>query len=115
MKLLLDENLSPKLVRSLLDAFPGTAHVEDCGLGTAGDEEIWRFAKENNFAIVSKDSDFYSRATAYGGPPKVIWLRIGNCATTEIEKSLKRSKSAIDAFTQSPESTLVIFRRASAR
>ena len=98
MKLLLDENLSPRLVRRLLDLFPGLAHVEDCGVGAADDWEIWRFAKENNFAIVSKDSDFYNRAAVYGGPPKVIWLRVGNCTTRETEDLLKRSKSAIEAF-----------------
>lgn len=107
----MDENLSPKLVRRLHDLFPGSGHAEDCGLGASDDGEIWRFAKENNFAIVSKDSDFYNRAAVYGGPPKVIWLRVGNCTTTEIEDLLKRSKPAIDAFAQSPETTLVIFRQ----
>ena len=108
MKLLLDENLSPKLVRRLLDSFPGSAHVEGCGLGAAGDWEIWRFAKENNFVIASKDSDFYNRAAVFGGPPKVIWLRVGNCPTAGIEESLERSKAAIEAFAQSDETTLVI-------
>ena len=88
--------------------FPGTAHVEDLGLATAKDGEIWRFAKENGFAILSKDSDFYNGAVVYGGPPKVIWLRIGNCTTAQIEDVLQRAKSAIDAFEDSPDTTLVI-------
>jgi len=115
MKLLLDENLSPTLVRPLLDPFPGSAQVEDCGLGTAEDWEIWRFAKENDFATVSKESDFCNRAAVYGGPPKVIWLRVGNCTSAEIEALLKRSKSAIEAFAESPQTTLVIFRNAAVR
>jgi len=85
MKLLLDENFSPRLARSLADLFTGSEHVESCGSGGAGDDEIWNFAKENGFAIVSKDSDFYDRSSLYGSPPKVIWLRVGNCATVEIE------------------------------
>jgi len=110
MKLLLDENLSPKLVRSLADSFPGSAHVEDCRLGAAADEEIWDFAKENDFAIVTKDSDFYDRGSLYGSPPKVIWLCVGNRSTPEIDALLKQSRPAIDAFAASTVTTLIIVR-----
>ncbi|MGO9336147.1 MAG: DUF5615 family PIN-like protein [Terracidiphilus sp.] len=79
MKLLLDENLSPRLVASVGDLYPNSTHVEDCGLLAAPDEQVWRFALENGFAIVTKGSDFSERSVLDGCPPKVIWLRIGNC------------------------------------
>jgi predicted nuclease of predicted toxin-antitoxin system len=110
MKLLLDENLSPKLAKSLQDMFPGTMHVEDCGLGAADDEQIWRFAKENDYVIVSKDSDFYDRSALYGGPPKVVWVRVGNCTTKDLESVLRRSKSSLAALAVSPDTTLILFR-----
>jgi predicted nuclease of predicted toxin-antitoxin system len=110
MKLLLDENLSPKLAGFLQDLFPGSEHVEDCGLGSTSDEEIWRFAKENDFVIVSKDSDFYDRSALYGEPPKVVWLRVGNCSTKDLEPLLRRSASSIAALAVSSDTTLVVLR-----
>ena len=55
MKLLLDENLSPRLVVELAQECPETAHVRDCGLRGANDHAIWNYAREAGFAIVSKD------------------------------------------------------------
>ena len=64
MKLLFDQNLSPQLAPDLDDVFPGSAHVEPLGLGTAKDGEVWEFAKANGFAIVSKDEDFHLLSVA---------------------------------------------------
>ncbi len=79
MKLLFDENLSPKLPRSLAAMFPGSAHVRECGLLGRIDEEVWNYARANHFTAVSKNSDFQQRSLLYGDPPKFVWLRIGNC------------------------------------
>ncbi len=75
MKLLLDENLTPRLVDVLADLYPGAVHVHHCGLGSADDGVIWDYARINNFTIVSKDSDFQDRSVLSGALPKVIWLR----------------------------------------
>ena len=77
MKLLFDENLSPKLPRILAVDFLGSMHVRDCGLKGFPDEDVWEYARNNGFTIVSKDSDFYQRSLLYGHPPKLVWLRIG--------------------------------------
>ena len=98
MKLLLDENLSRRLTSSLSDLYPGTRHLIDCGLEGASDEEIWHFARENGFAIVSKDSDFSQRSAVRGSPPKVIWLRIGNCTTARAQFVLMNLVSRIQEF-----------------
>ncbi len=60
MKLLLDQNISPKLVSSLKPVYPETSHVSDAGLDRAQDEEIWSFAVEYDFTILTKDSDLPS-------------------------------------------------------
>jgi hypothetical protein len=44
VKLLFDENLSPQLVDSLSDLYPDSAHVHQCGLGSADDAAIWEHA-----------------------------------------------------------------------
>ena len=75
MKLLLDENLSRRLVPRLADLFPESAHVSSLGLIQAPDSAVWEYAKSNGFAIVTADADFYELATALGHPPKVVWLR----------------------------------------
>ena len=58
MKFLLDENLSPRLLSTLSEIFPDSAHVDRIGLGSASDNEVWQYAKENDLTIISKDSDF---------------------------------------------------------
>ncbi len=108
VKLLFDENLSPKLVLRLISLFPESAHVHDCGLGTSDDSAIWQFAIERGFTIISKDLDFHDRSILKGSPPKVIWLRIGNCSTVRTENLLRSSVSKIADFDSNPNKTLLI-------
>ena len=84
MRLLFDENLSPKLVDLLEDDFPDSAHVYDLGLGGASDSQIWDQARADGFVIVSKDDDFRQRSFVEGAPPKVVWLQVGNAGTRPI-------------------------------
>jgi predicted nuclease of predicted toxin-antitoxin system len=74
VKLLFDENLSPRLVKEIASIWPDSKHVDPLGMRGARDEEIWVFARNNEFTIVSKDDDFRSLALVHGAPPKVIWL-----------------------------------------
>ncbi len=98
MKLLFDQNLSHKLVRSLADLFPDSIHVRDVGLKTAADPLVWEYAKTNDLMIVSKDSDFHQRSFLYGFPPKVMWVRLGNCSTADVERVLRTNFDAIKSF-----------------
>jgi predicted nuclease of predicted toxin-antitoxin system len=86
LKLLFDQNLSYKLARAFLDEFPGSVHVRDVGLASSDDLEVWQYAKQFGFTIVSKDTDFSQRSFLFGPPPKVVWIRLGNCSTNEIEE-----------------------------
>jgi predicted nuclease of predicted toxin-antitoxin system len=72
VKLLFDENVSPRVVAALVDDYPGSAHVRDVGLRGAADARIWAYAHAHGFAIVSKDTDFRERSFLEGAPPKVI-------------------------------------------
>ena len=74
MKLLFDENLSPKLVRLLDDLFPDSVHVRDVGLKAADDPIVWKYAQDNGLTICSKDSDMHQRSFVLGYPPKVVWV-----------------------------------------
>jgi predicted nuclease of predicted toxin-antitoxin system len=98
MKLLFDHHLSRKLVGRLEDLFPGSSHVVFHGLSDAEDSAIWAFAGQEGYAIVTKDSDFNDLSALRGAPPKVIWIRIGNCTTAEVAILLRRHAPAITHF-----------------
>jgi predicted nuclease of predicted toxin-antitoxin system len=108
MKLLFDENLAPALVGLLQDIFPDSKHVHQCGLGAADDNEIWDFAQANGFTIVSKDSDYQEKSLLQGFPPKVIWLRLGNCSTRQIEETIRRNSVLIHTFQASATDAFLV-------
>ena len=98
MKLFFDENLSPKLSNRLSDLFPNSLHVRDVGMKATIDPIVWDYAKDNDLMIVSKDADMHDLSLVFGNPPKVIWLRLGNCSTLDIENLLRREFRAIRLF-----------------
>jgi predicted nuclease of predicted toxin-antitoxin system len=103
LKLLLDHNLSHKLVARLADLYPGSTQTRLLGYARASDPEIWFHARTHGFVIVSKDDDFPELAVLRGAPPKVIWLRIGNCSSAAVERLLRANHEAIEAFLADPE------------
>jgi predicted nuclease of predicted toxin-antitoxin system len=108
VKLLFDQNLSFKLVRRLADLYSDSAHVRDVGLASADDNVVWDYARAHGFVIVSKDSDFYQRSLVIGHPPKVVWIRRGNCSTTDIEEILRRHVGDVLAFERDPVAAFLI-------
>lgn len=100
MKLLFDHNLSFRLVPALASLYPGSMHVRDQRMATASDVMIWAYAQHHGLAIVSKDSDFYYRSMLLGPPPKVVWLRVGNCTTAQILALLQTRHGDMLAFEQ---------------
>ena len=98
MKLLFDQNLSPRLAPDLADLFPGSEHVQNLGLDREPDGPVWEYARSYGFVIVTKDADFSDRSAMAGHPPKVIWLRLGNCTTSEIEATLRLRTAEIERF-----------------
>ncbi len=74
----------------------------------ADDSDIWDYATQNGYVIVSKDSDFHQKSFLYGHPPKVIWLRVGNCSTNTIVSLLRTQYDAILRFEQSETTSFFI-------
>ncbi len=102
MKLLFDHNLSPRLVERLADPYPQSSHVFLLGLDQALDSVVWHYAASHDYTIVTKDSDFSDLSVMLGFPPKVIWMRLGNCATSVVEQRLRDSSSLAEAFLYDP-------------
>jgi predicted nuclease of predicted toxin-antitoxin system len=105
--LLFDQNLSPKLVGRLLDAFPGSVHVSEAGLDRALDRIVWEYARANSLILVSKDADFGELGLILGFPPKVVWIRRGNCTIGDIEGLLRDNYESIEALAQDDESSVL--------
>lgn len=108
MKLLLDENLSPRLVESLRELCDAVVHVREVGLAEASDAAVWGYAAQNGFTIVSKDGDFHHLSLLLGFPPKVILIALGNCSTKDIEFILQARRSDLVAFDGDTESALFV-------
>ncbi|HYX71395.1 MAG TPA: DUF5615 family PIN-like protein [Nitrososphaera sp.] len=100
MKLLFDQNLSPKLVHRLTDLYPDSSHVYIIGLDMAPDHVIWEYSLGNEFIIVTRDADFSDLSVMLGFPPKVIWIRRGNCTTSEIESIFRSNYEAVKALAE---------------
>jgi predicted nuclease of predicted toxin-antitoxin system len=104
VKLLLDHNLSHKLVDRLADVYPGSTQTRLLGFASTGDSEIWFYARTHGYIFVSKDRDIAELAVLRGAPPKVVWLRIGNCTAADVERTLRANVDAIRALVDDPDS-----------
>jgi predicted nuclease of predicted toxin-antitoxin system len=77
-------------------------------LQKADDPVVWESAKQHGFMIVSKDSDFHQRSFVFGFPPKVIWVQLGNCTTTEVEQVIRKDFDEIKAFYEDTEAAFLV-------
>lgn len=98
MKLLFDQNISFRLLKRIIDLFPDSKQVRELGLENSTDTEIFNFAKRNDFAIVTFDSDFCDLNTIRGFPLKIIWIRTGNTTTINLENLLRKKSDLIKLF-----------------
>ena len=108
MKLLFDHNLSHRLVTALQHDYPDSTHVRDIGLSTASNDAVWQYAARHGFTVVTKDADFHQRSFLFGHPPKVVWIRAGNCSTAMIETLLRRHRTHLQAFAVEPNGAFLI-------
>jgi len=67
-------------------------------MACASDDDVWNYARDNVCIIVTKDADFSERSLLRGFPPKVIWIRRGNCSTSDIESLFREHRDLIFAF-----------------
>ena len=112
MKLLFDQNISPKIVALVDMQFSGSKQVKHVGLENASDFEIFNFARVHEFVIITFDSDFVDLSIVKGIPPKIIWLRTGNLTTRSITNLLLQNISNIQNFLEQNEvGILEILRR----
>ena len=76
-------------------------------LDESSDADVWKFALENHYTIVTKDSDFNDMAIYKGAPPKVIWIKVGNCRVVDIENLLRNYLDNIRDFMDDPHGAIL--------
>ncbi len=103
MKLLFDQNLSPKLT----EVFKDSLHVQNAGLDLSDDLMVFRYAKKEGYTIVTKDSDFNNLISYFGFPPKVIWVRRGNCSTNVVRGLLQKNLHTVEKFLSDKENGIL--------
>ncbi len=107
MRLLFDENLSEQLVGLLADLFPDSLHICTLRGSGASDFVVWQLAAEQGCILVTKDEDFQRLSISRGAPPKVIWVRLGNCTTQEVAQLLRSRFAVIQGFQAHEEATFL--------
>jgi predicted nuclease of predicted toxin-antitoxin system len=110
IKLLFDQNISFRILRHLPDIFLNSQQVRTIGLENAEDLEIWEYARDNGFTIVTFDADFYDISLIKSHPPKIVWLRSGNSATAEIVECISANRLNISDFIDDPEQSCLEIR-----
>jgi len=109
MKLLFDENLSRRLVEAVRDLFPNSAHVTEVGLSRATlDRQIWDYAGQNGFTIVTADNDFLVLASTLGPPPKVVVLENCDYPTSVATRLINSNAIRLSEFERSDRSFLIL-------
>ena len=98
MKLLLDQNVSPKLVKRLADLYPGSNQVMYLGFDESSDTEICRLAFDESYVIVTKDADYSEMLSIKSHLPKIIWIRKGNCSNEDVEHLLRQYSEQINGL-----------------
>ena len=97
MKILLDANISWKLVTILKPLFGDCVHVDLIGLTIpAEDKDIWNYALQNGYTIITKDNDFLDLLELKGFPPKVVLLKAGNNSSKALADLLINAKSKME-------------------
>lgn len=107
MKLLLDGNISRRIVAALVPAFPGSSHVVIEGLASATDAVVWAYARSSDFVVVSKDDDFIALSSLDPNPSRLIKLSLGNCSNTQVLDALLAQQALIESAFSDQSITVV--------
>ena len=112
MKLLLDENLSRRIIPALCQRFPGSSQVVLLGLERSTDEQLCDFAAENDFVPVSKDDDFSALVAVRGYRPKLIQIALGNVSNDEVLSALLGAADRLENALSQEEIGIAVINRA---
>jgi predicted nuclease of predicted toxin-antitoxin system len=103
MKILIDQNISFRIIPFIKTNFSLIDHVIPMGWINYSDHLIFKSSK-NYDAILTQDDDFENILLKYGKPPKIIRIRAGNLNTVQLSVLLKQNITVVEKFINHPES-----------
>jgi predicted nuclease of predicted toxin-antitoxin system len=107
VRLLLDENLSERLLQPLAGLFPGSAHSGNLTQGSATDRQLWDLARSGGYILTTRDEDFVGMSVLQETPPKVLWLNVGRSRNAVIAALLHSHAVDIERFAEHDEYTFL--------
>ena len=108
MKLLLDENLSRRLLPALQARFPGSSQLALLGLERATDAQICEYAAQHDFVVCSKDDDFQRLVAARGYRPRLVHLALGNVSNDAVLAALLAAADRLHLAFDDPATGVVV-------
>jgi predicted nuclease of predicted toxin-antitoxin system len=108
VKLLLDENLSRRLVPALQPKFPGSSQVALLSLERSTDAQLCDYASQHDFVICSKDDDFRRLVAARGYRPRLIHLALGNAGNDAVLAALLAAADRLHMAFGDPTTGVVV-------
>jgi predicted nuclease of predicted toxin-antitoxin system len=103
VSLLFDQNISFRIISKIASIFPTAKQVRQLGIEDFSDIEIWQYAKQNKFTIITFDADFFDISNLKGHPPKIVWLRFGNTKTDYLADIINSKSEILKDFIDSAE------------
>jgi predicted nuclease of predicted toxin-antitoxin system len=104
MRILIDQNISFRLISRIEKVFPDAFHVKSVSLLNTNDLKIFMYARRNNFdAILTIDEDFINILLAHSVPPKIIWLRLHNASIDHQAEIILKNALTIHRFIENPD------------
>jgi predicted nuclease of predicted toxin-antitoxin system len=107
VRLLLDENLSERLLQPLAELFPGSEHIGILTKIGTSDRLLWDLARSGGYILTTRDEDFVGMSVLQEAPPKVLWLNVGKSRNAVIAALLKSHATDIERFAGHDEYTFL--------
>lgn len=108
MKLLLDANISWRIIKNIEPYVDECIYVDQCDLKVpAKDIEIWDYAKANQYIIITNDDDFINYSTIYGYPPKIVIMKTGNLRRIFVQELLLKYLDDIKLLHESSDTGIL--------
>jgi predicted nuclease of predicted toxin-antitoxin system len=86
MKFLCDVHISYKIVRYLINLGFEAIHINDIlNKSETKDSDICKYADQNDYAVITKDSDFRNSFLVKQTPKKLIKINLGNISNSALQ------------------------------
>lgn len=104
MKIVIDQNISFRIIPHITHLFSEVAHVRSLGWTDFPNILIFRNAKQQEFdTILTLDEDFENIILENSPPPKILWLRVRNCSTIHLAEIIINKIEIINEFLNDKE------------